>query len=263
MIFDEDLKLEAYKFEEFSQPFPNHFHEHYSIGLMEQGERDFSCKSGYYFLKAGDVLLLNPGDYHACTPHGQEALGYRGLNISKETMLRLCQEVTGKAALPGFTQNVVAMAETAGYLRSLHRLVMRGNHSFEKEELLLLMMTSLLQQYSQPFSTCIPACREEIHRVCAYIKENFSRHLSLEELCRFACLSKSTLLRAFTLAKGVTPYCYLLNIRVSEAKKLLEHGVPPAQAALRTGFSDQSHFTNCFTRFIGVTPGTYRDIFLD
>ena len=37
----------------------------------------------------------------------------------------------------------------------------------------------------------------------------------------------------------------------------------PAEAALRTGFSDQSHFTNYFNRVIGLTPGVYREIFLE
>ena len=47
------------------------------------------------------------------------------------------------------------------------------------------------------------------------------------------------------------------------AKALLEQGVPPIEAAARTGFSDQSHFTNYFSRFIGLAPGVYREIFLD
>lgn len=38
-------------------------------------------------------------------------------------------------------------------------------------------------------------------------------------------------------------------------------GFPPALAALQTSFSDQSHFTNYFNRFIGLTPGAYREIF--
>ena len=53
-----------------------------------------------------------------------------------------------------------------------------------------------------------------------------------------------------------------LNIRIGEAKKLLEQGLPPIEAALQTGFSDQSHFTNYFNRFIGLAPGVYREIFL-
>ena len=82
-----------------------------------------------------------------------------------------------------------------------------------------------------------------------------------DEQLRLAGLSKSTLLRAFTRAKRVTPYCYLENIRIGAAKKMLEQGMPPMEAALLTGFSDQSHFTNYFSRFIGIAPGVYRDIF--
>ena len=84
----------------------------------------------------------------------------------------------------------------------------------------------------------------------------------LDQICHLEGLSKSTLLRAFTKTKGVTPYSYLQNIRIGEAKKLLEQGLPPVEAALQTGFSDQSHFTNYFNRYIGLAPGVYREIFL-
>ena len=84
----------------------------------------------------------------------------------------------------------------------------------------------------------------------------------LDQICHLEGLSKSTLLRAFTNSKGVTPYSYLQNIRIGEAKKLLEQGLPPVEAALQTGFSDQSHFTNYFNRYIGLAPGVYREIFL-
>lgn len=34
--------------------------------------------------------------------------------------------------------------------------------------------------------------------------------------------------------------------------------ISPAEAALRTGFADQSHFSRFFTQFIGVPPAAYR-----
>ena len=49
--------------------------------------------------------------------------------------------------------------------------------------------------------------------------------------------------------------------RVGEAKRLLEAGTAPAEAALEAGFSDQSHLTNQFKRLIGLTPGQYAAIF--
>lgn len=261
-VYDEELGLEAYRFKGIAQPFPNHFHEYYVIGFVEEGERRLSCRNREYMIRRGDVVLFNPGDSHACVQVDGGTLDYRGFNISKETMLDLMGEVTGRRSLPGFSETVLRDEEISCYLRPLHGLVMEGSREFGKEENLLLVLSLLLGRCGQPFEECVPECREEIERACAFMERHYGERNCLDQICRQAGLSKSTLLRVFVRAKGVTPYCYLENIRIGAAKKLMEKGVPPAEAALRTGFSDQSHFTNYFSRFIGLTPGAYRDIFL-
>lgn len=262
VVYDDELRLEAYRFEGTQQPFPNHFHEYYVIGFVESGERCLSCKNNEYAIQKGNVLLFNPGDNHACVQNDGGTLDYRGFNISKEVMLDLTEEVTGKRELPGFSENAIFDEEVICYLHPLHEMVMKGLCDFGKEENLLLLISMLIQRYGQPFENCIPECREEIEKVCRFMEQHFAERIYLDQICRYAGLSKSTLLRAFTKSKGVTPYSYLENIRIGEAKKLLEQGFPPIEAALRTGFSDQSHFTNYFNRFIGLSPGVYREIFL-
>ncbi len=262
VVYDDELRLEAYRFEGTQQPFPNHFHEYYVIGFVESGERCLSCKNNEYAIQKGNVLLFNPGDNHACVQNDGGTLDYRGFNISKEVMLDLTEEVTGKRELPGFSENVIFDEEVICYLHPLHEMVMKGLCDFGKEENLLLLISMLIQRYGQPFENCIPECREEIEKACRFMEQHFAERFYLDQICRYAGLSKSTLLRAFTKSKGVTPYSYLENIRIGEAKKLLEQGFPPIEAALRTGSSDQSHFTNYFNRFIGLSPGVYREIFL-
>ena len=263
VIYDDELHIEAYHFEGIVQPFPNHFHEYYVIGFMEDGERILSCKNQEYTITKGDILLFNPGDSHACVQNDGSALDYRGFNITKEVMLSLAKEVTGREELPGFSKNVIFNKEITCYLRPLHDLVMKGSDKFGKEENLLLLISLLIQLYVQPFESCIPKCQDEIEKTCAFMEQHYNQRIHLDQLCLCAGLSKSTLLRAFARSKGITPYSYLENIRIGKAKELLEQGVSPAQAALQTGFSDQSHFTSYFNRFIGLTPGIYRDIFKD
>ena len=262
-VYDDELRIEAYRFEGIVQPFPNHFHEYYVIGFIEDGHRVLSCRNQEYALKKGNILLFNPGDNHACVQSDDGTLDYRGFNITKEVMLDLAEEVTGKRELPGFSKTVIFDEEVTCYLHPLHELVMKGSCEFGKEENLLLLISLLIQRYGQPFESCIPECREEIEKACDFMEQHFADRIYLDQICRYAGLSKSTLLRAFTKSKGVTPYSYLENIRIGKAKKLLEQGVPPIEAALQTGFSDQSHFTNYFNRFIRLAPGLYRDIFLE
>lgn len=241
-VYDEKLRVEAYRLAGMAQPFPAHFHAYYVIGLVDEGERRLVCKQQEYVIRRGDIVLFNPGDSHACAQAGGGVLDYRGFNIAKEVMLDLAGEVTG--------------------LRSLHELVMERSQEFDKEERLLLCLSLLLQRYGQPFEPCVPECRDEIERACTFMEQNYAGRICLDQICRCAGLSRSTLLRAFAKAKGVTPYRYLENIRIGAAKNLLEQGAAPVEAAMRTGFSDQSHFTNYFSRFIGLSPGAYRDIFL-
>jgi AraC-like DNA-binding protein len=229
-VYDAGLRLEAYR---FRRSFPKHFH-----------------------------IIYNPGDLHSCAESGA-ALEYWGLHIPKETMLDLTGEVTGRRMLPVFSRNVVSDPEAAWDFRALHEQIMLGSREFEREERLLLLISRLLRLCGQPVGDPASAGREAVERACAFMEGHYGERITLERLREEAGLSKSALLRAFAREKGVTPYRYLENLRVGAAKRLLEQGVPPAEAALRTGFSDQSHFTNYFSRFIGLAPGAYREMFLD
>ncbi len=263
VVYDEELRIEAYRFEGIAQPFPNHFHDHYVIGFVEKGTRLLSCKHKEYAIGPGHILLFHPGDSHACVQSGGGAFDYRGFNISKAVMVELAEEVTGKRELPGFSANVIRDGDLACLLRPLHHMVMDGASGLAKEENLLFLLSALIQNHGQPFDRSVPECRQEIERACEFIRQHFRERIYLDQICRYAGLSKSALLRAFTKEKGITPYRYLETVRVSEAKALLRQGMQPAEAAMETGFSDQSHFTNYFSRFIGLAPGVYRDIFSD
>ena len=259
--YDNILQIEAYCFHGAAQVFPNHFHDYYAIGYIQNGKRRLSCKNREYVLSAGDMVIFNPGDNHSCVQMGDTALDYLCINISKEVMIELAREITGENKLPEFYPNVIADDDISRYLYSLHGMIMGDYGKFIKEEAFLLLMSMLISRYGQHPQDHVAHCRDAIEKACLFMDSHFAERISLEQLCRIAGLSKSSLLRTFTVSKGVTPYNYLQSVRIDNAKRLLESGYSPADAALKTGFSDQSHFTNYFTRFIGISPGMYREIF--
>ncbi len=260
VVADHDLHTEAYHFRGLARPFSLHFHAYYVLGLVERGSRNLTCKGQDTVLRPGQLLLLNPGDSHACTQCGSEPLDYRSVTLSIETMLDLVKELFGTHLLPVFPTPVVDDPELACQFCAFHQLLLSGGGKFAKEEALLLLVENLLENHGSFPLPSFSECRTEIGQACAFMEQHFPERITLDQLCRHTGLSKSTLLRSFTQAKGITPYRYLETIRVHAAKQLLEQGVSPLDAAMRTGFSDQSHFTNYFTSFIGVAPGMYRDI---
>ena len=258
--YDKDLQIEAHRFCGITQPFPNHFHDYYVIGFVESGHRRLCCRNREYEIFSGDILLFQPGDNHSCV-QTEGTLDYCSLNISQEVMRKLSEKITGQKASPTFTQNVLRDRELLAWLKPLHQMIMDDFREFQKEEYLFFLTMHLIEGYGHQGAAAPVKYCEEIEKACSFIASHYAQPLSLSRICDYAGLSKSTLLRSFTKYKGITPYRYLETVRIGEAKKLLEQGISPAEAAFRTGFSDQSHLTNRFRSQIGLTPGMYRAVF--
>lgn len=84
-VYDEELQIEAYRFEGIVQLFPSHFHKYYVVGFVEKGERSLSCRNQEYTIGRGDIVLFNPSDSHACSQTDNGTLDYRDIFLKKET----------------------------------------------------------------------------------------------------------------------------------------------------------------------------------
>ncbi len=262
IYYDRDLQIEAYNLSGVVQKFPNHFHEYYVIAYIEGGKRHLHCKGKEYKLSAGDLILFNPRDNHYCSPIDGTILDYRAVNISPESMIRAAKEVTGKDYIPHFTQNVAYQSEITKSICDLYDLIAHNVPKLEKEEAFFFLLQQVFQEYSAPFTEAdILEPDPQLKILCTYMEKHFEDNITLEELRAMTNYSKSYLLRSFTKQIGVSPYRYLQNVRLSKAKVFLEQGIAPVDAASMAGFSDQSHFTNFFKEFIGLTPKQYQRIF--
>ncbi len=75
-------------------------------------------------------------------------------------------------------------------------------------------------------------------------------------------IPERTLKRRFKAATGVPLIAYLQNLRIEEAKRLLETtGLPADEIGARVGYADASFFRRLFKRLAGLTPGRYRRLF--
>jgi AraC-like DNA-binding protein/mannose-6-phosphate isomerase-like protein (cupin superfamily) len=261
--YDSTLKIEALRLKGIIQKFPNHFHEHYVIGFIESGQRKLSCKNKAYQVGPGDLLLFNPYDNHFCEQIDEKPLDYRCLNIKPEIMRGVVCEITGKQDTLIFKQPVVCRCEQVKALKELHQMVMQEEKEFNKEEALLFLIEQLIEEYGNWESDGDQQeVNDDIETICAYLEEHYQERITLADLCALTGCGKYYLVRAFTKTKGITPYRYLETVRINQAKQLLEKGLEPLETAHQTGFSDQSHFSNFFKEFIGITPKQYQKIFI-
>lgn len=259
--FDEDLQIEAYQLHGIVQKFPNHFHPYYVIGFIEGGKRHMWCCQKEYECEKGDMILFNPLDNHHCAPVDDTNLDYRAINIQPEIMQTMMEELFHTSKLPHFTTPLIKNCEFTQQLATLYDAIVEQACMLEKEEALYFLMQPLLEGYMEKTDEA-KTLEKPIQQLCTYMKKHYAENITLQTLSDLSHFSKSYLLNAFTKQTGVSCYRYLQTIRIHEAKKMLEKGISVKEAALATGFNDQSHFTNFFKMFIGLTPKQYQRIFL-
>lgn len=101
-----------------------------------------------------------------------------------------------------------------------------------------------------------------IEKADAWIRKNLSEPKPIEDLASHLGLSSRTLLRRFREHTKMTPQAYIQNIRVDQAKILLEGSRSPvAQIGAKVGFADENAFRRAFCASTGLTPTQYRKRF--
>jgi AraC family transcriptional regulator len=91
------------------------------------------------------------------------------------------------------------------------------------------------------------------------IHEAYATRSDIADIARTVGVHPATLARGYRNTFGCTVGERIRRLRVEHAARaLLETTEPLSEVALGAGFYDQSHFTNVFRRYLGVTPGEYR-----
>jgi AraC-like DNA-binding protein len=90
-------------------------------------------------------------------------------------------------------------------------------------------------------------------------RENLSHQWSVEEMAALVGLGTTAFSEKTKNFTGFSPLNYLINIRISEAIKLLKkQNVNVTDIALDIGFYSSQHFATTFKKLTGYTPSEFR-----
>lgn len=93
--------------------------------------------------------------------------------------------------------------------------------------------------------------REVVHLMDANLEEP----LELEALCLYAGRSRRQIERLFKEQLGATPQRYYMDLRITEARRLLQHTtLTMVEVSVACGFVSPSHFSKCYSAYFGYRP---------
>lgn len=189
------------------------------------------------------------------------------LAVEEQTFLESCQlNLKGKALQ--FLNNYNVQDETIKGIMELFLLEAKakGQNGFTYlRNLLSLLANHYIQNYSNysdlenARSTHSKFSQTEVNKIDQHIEQNMGSPITVEDLASLLNCSKFYFLREFKKLVGITPYQYLIDKRLEQAKLLLSQPNANIGAiAYDLGFNDQSHFTRAFKGHFNLTPKQYQ-----
>ena len=102
----------------------------------------------------------------------------------------------------------------------------------------------------------------DVARVHDHVRVNPANDVGIDTLAALVRRSPYEFMRLFKLTTGHTVHQYVTRLRIEVAQEKLRNRrageLSLADLSAELGFADQSHFTRCFRRATGSTPGRYR-----
>ncbi|HIS07878.1 MAG TPA: helix-turn-helix transcriptional regulator, partial [Candidatus Choladocola avistercoris] len=93
-----------------------------------------------------------------------------------------------------------------------------------------------------------------------YIRDNYHRDLSLDEVSRQLDLSSYYFSKLFKEETGSNFVEYVTNLRIGRAKEMLsQEECSMKEICAEVGYSDPNYFSRIFKKNTGLTPTEYRE----
>lgn len=235
---------------------PLHRHpETVELHLITEGTIECQIDNNLHLVKAGSILLIQPGSWHELKyPAASQQSGY-GLSFMR-------------------TPSAMPLPETS------FPVVIPISHPAQLEALFVQLQTETAQPYedgtrvaqhvialllalvNRSLPSCKPVSRSPadlILEVQHFMEENHCRSLLLEDLAAKFNMDKYQLARLFKQQTGTSPLQYLIACRIGTAKHLLASSKTPVSVIAHTiGYKSVTQFQAAFKHAVGITPREYR-----
>lgn len=229
--------------------------------LIDWVKKQYNKGAIIYSACSGSVMLAETGllDGKQATSHW----GYEDLFRLSYPKVRF--DAASNLVYADATGHIV----TAGGTTSWHDLALHiiARHA-SPGEALRIAKVYLLKWHSEgelPYANLVrplPHGDSVVRKCEAWLMENFRELKAVSQVIAVAGIPERTLKRRFKAATGASILEYTQNLRVEEAKRLLETGnLAIDDIGFEAGYSDPSFFRRLFKRLTGLSPSNYRKMF--
>ena len=229
-----------------------HWHENIEILFFEQGCGEVFIDERIVPAKKGDIVVINSEEIHSTRAIDEKIL-YSCLIIDKN----FCEQMSFSVD----EQQICSRIEDEKIYNKIHTIKkeLEEKNDFYIPAVMSKVTEILTELYRKyPFKkTKIKKSKniEMVKSAMSYIKKNFAKNPSVEDIANHTGYSKYYFCRCFKEITGYTVNSYINSVKIENAKEMLmSRRLGVSQASEICGFSDISYFTKIFKKYTGILP---------
>ncbi len=248
-----------------------HSHEHLEMAFILSGEGKYRFEDGIVSVREGDLIIINPGIKH-------QAIACPEAELPATEFFVAAMDIQ-MGELPPNTLPVPEnghVLHTAGELRQklfkicssmeAENAVCRQGRYFMLKAYLMQMLLLVIREQCEPIERAKGYSFESVNKkyiveqIVNYFEDHYNEKISLDHIAENMYLSPFYISKIFKSETGVTPIRYLINIRLENAREILENGYEGSiqEVAAMVGYDDAYHFSKLFKKHHGITPSQAR-----
>jgi AraC family transcriptional regulator len=236
-------------------------HESFTIAAVLEGVFCYRADTGTSLMHPGAFLLGNFGTCFECGHDHSRGDRCVAFHFSPDYFAEVAASAGGSSKIRFRTGMLPPGQASLSWLARTQSLIARSDALQIGESVAELMEIIVAASLgSVPSPQRVSASDERrISATLHLLEQGFSEAIDLDRLAEVAMMSKYHFLRTFRRIVGMTPYQYLLGLRLRHAAVRLAMSSESISAiAFETGFGDLSTFNERFRRQLGTTPSRYR-----
>ena len=243
----------------FAHPTTKAYHPSLAICFIDNGAFNVRHCGVRYSVGKGALLVAQSGDTTSCEDFDGTSR-HREFHCAPEALETIAEEI-GDRFTGGRIFHSPFICDEAlrrPFLR-FHTAMGSNPNAIETSSLLREFLGEMILRYGNRSAKNLRLGneRQAVKRAQDYLETRYAENVTLADLARIANLSPFHLIRVFRKEVGLPPHAYQTRLRLGHARVLLANGCTLGEAALKTGFFDQSHFTNHFRKVFGYAPGVH------
>jgi AraC-like DNA-binding protein len=241
-----------------------HSHDRACFALITRGAIRIRTRGTEFVARAGDLYAIDADEPHAGWPIDRDGWSLRTLYVGVGHLQSLI-DADDAAAMPALAGPIIRDAHLTSLFVSIHASSETSGPPLARTEQYLSFVERLFARHTRSPPRGRPSGSEQqaIRLARDFLDNSLDRQVHLADIAAVAGLPRFQLFRAFSRTLGMSPHTYQRQARIRFAARLIKTGHSLSDAAQVAGFADQAHMTRHFRSTIGVTPGDYRQAYLD